>query len=76
VLIPLLLPVMVAAVAVVFPRRLTRVVAAGLLGGFVIVAGFTIGLFYLPAAIAMAAASSRKSRRVHGRHAPSAARTA
>lgn len=50
------LPVLVALVPLVFgagrQARRAAVVSAVLLGGFVVVAGFSIGLFYLPAALA------------------------
>jgi hypothetical protein len=57
VLIPILLPVLVALISVVSPRRAVRVAAVVLLGAFVAVAGFSIGLFYLPAAVAMIVAA-------------------
>jgi hypothetical protein len=59
VLIPILLPVVAAAVALAFPRRVMRVISSVVLGAFVLIAGFTIGLCYLPAAVAMAVAASR-----------------
>jgi hypothetical protein len=43
VVVPMLLPVLVALIAVVFPRPGVRIAAAVLLGAFVLVAGFSIG---------------------------------
>jgi hypothetical protein len=68
VLIPVLLPVLVAAVPCVFRRWVTRVISAVVLGVFVLISGFTIGLCYLPAAIAMVVAASRRTRKPHQRH--------
>lgn len=48
-LVPLLLPVIVALVALLIPKRVMRIVAAVLLAGFALIAGFSIGLFYIPA---------------------------
>ncbi len=42
-------------------RRVTRAVAAALLVAFAVVTGFSVGLFFLPSAVAMiAAAASRR----------------
>ena len=51
-LVPLLLPVIVALVALI-PKRVMRIVAAVLLAEFALIAGFSIGLFYIPAAFTM-----------------------
>lgn len=68
VLIPILLPVLFAAVPCVFPRRVLRVISAVVLGVFVLISGFTIGLCYLPAAIAMVVAASRRPPKHRQRH--------
>jgi hypothetical protein len=54
-IIPVALPVVVALVPVMFPHRVIRIIAAVVLGGFTALGAFSIGLFYLPAALAMAA---------------------
>lgn len=60
------LPVLVALMPLVFGAgrhaRRAEIVSAVLLGGFVVVAGFSIGLFYLPAALA----ATLVARRVAG----------
>ena len=48
-----MLPVVVALVPLVFHTQLIRVIAAVLIGGFVVISGSSIGLFYMPAAIMM-----------------------
>jgi hypothetical protein len=60
------LPLLIALMPVSFaasrrPARLAEVVSAVLLVGFVIVAGFSIGLFYLPAALAAILVARRTS---------------
>jgi hypothetical protein len=62
-MIPMLLPVLVALIPVVFPRRGVRIAAAVLLGAFVVVASFTIGLFYAPATVAMVVAAKVRGGR-------------
>ena len=52
-IIPVLFPAVLAFLALVFRKRVVRIVAAILIGGFTILSGFSIGLFYLPAATAM-----------------------
>jgi hypothetical protein len=52
------LPVVVALVPVMFPARVIRIIAAVVLGGFTALGAFSIGLLYLPAALAMAAAGA------------------
>jgi hypothetical protein len=52
VLIPVMFPVLVAALPLLFRKQVVRVVAAILIGGFSLVA-MSIGLLYLPAAIVM-----------------------
>lgn len=60
VVFPLIVPVLVALPAVIWPGRGTAVASASLLGLFVLVTGFSIGLFYLPALAAMIVAASRR----------------
>lgn len=59
-LLPLLVPVLLASVpAVLWPRRASIVLAAGLgtlLAIFCVLAGFSIGMFYLPSAALLVAA--------------------
>ncbi len=51
---PLLFPVAVAVLPVLWPQsRALRVAAVVLLGGFVFLGAMTIGLFYLPALVAL-----------------------
>jgi hypothetical protein len=65
--VPALRPVVVALVAVTFPHRATRITAAALLGVFALIAGFSIGPFSAPAAVAMAmAAGTGRSGRITG----------
>ena len=52
-IILVLFPVVLALAALVFRKRAVRIVAAALIGGFAIISGFSIGLFYFPAAAAM-----------------------
>jgi hypothetical protein len=61
VLIPILLPVVVASVPLALHGRVMRVISSVLLGAFVLISGFTIGLSYLPAAVAMVLAATRRS---------------
>ena len=50
-------PVLTTLIALLLRKQAVRIVATILLGGFAAIAGFTIGLFYLPAAIPMLLAS-------------------
>ena len=61
VLIPILLPVLVAAVPLAFPRRRMRIISSMLLGAFVVVSGLAVGSCYLAAAGAMVVAATRKN---------------
>lgn len=54
-----LAPAVVAAVPVLLPRRSVRVGAAVVLAAWVAVASASIGLFFVPAAMAAAVAASR-----------------
>ena len=51
VIFPVMFPVLVAALPVVVGKQAVRVVAVLVMGAFVFISGFTIGLFYLPAGI-------------------------
>ena len=57
VFIPVMFPVFTALIAWLVRRQWARIVATILISGFVLIAGFTIGLFYLPSAILMLLAS-------------------
>jgi ABC-type transport system involved in multi-copper enzyme maturation permease subunit len=57
ILIPVMFPVLTTLIALLLRKQAVRIVATILLGGFAVIAGFTIGLFYLPAAIPMLPAS-------------------
>jgi len=50
-------PVLTTLIALLLRKQAVRIVATILLGGFAAIAGFTIGLFYLPAATPMLPAS-------------------
>jgi hypothetical protein len=52
-LIPVTFPVLMALVALLIGKQWVRIVATILISGFVVIGGFTIGMFYLPAAILM-----------------------
>lgn len=56
-LIPAMFPVLTALIALLLRKQVIRVVATILIGLFVVLGGFTIGLFYLPAGILMLLAS-------------------
>jgi len=69
-IVPVMFPVLVAVLPFLSRRRALRVVATILLGGFVIISGLSIGLFYLPAAVAMLlAACTKPPAHVRGLHA-------
>lgn len=59
------IPVLIALVPLSFAAsrhaRRAEVISTVLLGGFVVVAGFSIGLFYLPAALAAILVTRRSS---------------
>ena len=46
-------PVLVALVPLVFRKQAVRIVAAIVMGGFVLISGMSIGMVYLPAGILM-----------------------
>ena len=56
VIVPVMFPVLVALVPLVVRKQAVRIVAAIVMGGFALIS-FSIGLFYLPAAILMALAA-------------------
>ena len=51
VIIPVLFPPSIALLALIFRKQAVRIIATILIGGFAFIAGFSIGLFYLPAAV-------------------------
>jgi hypothetical protein len=52
-LIPVIFPVAVAFVPLVLRKQVVRISAAVIMCGFTFISGFSIGLYYLPAAIMM-----------------------
>jgi len=56
-LLPVFFPVFVALLPVVFKRQFVRIIAAVVLVAFSFIAGFSIGLFYIPAAVVMVLAA-------------------
>jgi hypothetical protein len=52
-IIPVMFPVFTALTALLLRKQWVRIVATILISGFAVIGGFTIGLFYLPAAIPM-----------------------
>jgi hypothetical protein len=52
-LIPALLPAVIALLPLLFRYQAVRIIAAVLLFGFVVIAGFSFGFLYLPAATLM-----------------------
>ena len=57
VIVPVMFPVVVAMVPLVVRRKVTRIVATVVMSGFVFISGFSIGMFYAPAALGMLLAS-------------------
>ena len=55
--VPVGFPVVVAAAALAFRRRAVTIAAAVVLGLFCLIAGFSIGMFYVPAAVTMVVAA-------------------
>ena len=55
--IPVMIPVLIATVPLIFRKQAVRVIAAILMGAFALVSGFSIGLFYLPAGVFMVLAA-------------------
>lgn len=60
VIVPVMFPVFVAMVPLFVRRQAIRIVATIVMGAFVFVTGFSIGTFYVPAAIAMLLAFLRR----------------
>ena len=56
-IIAVMFPVLVAFVPVLVPKQVVRIIAAFVMGGFALISGFSIGLFYLPAAVLMVLAA-------------------
>lgn len=52
-LLPVAFPVIVALLPLVFRMQAIRISAAIVIGAFSFIGGFSIGLFYVPAAVAM-----------------------
>ena len=57
VLIPVMFPVVTTLTALLLRKQWVRIAATILISGFAVIGGFTIGLFYLPAALPMQLAS-------------------
>jgi hypothetical protein len=53
VIVPVMFPVLVVLVPLVVRRKWSRIVAAIVISAFVLISGFSIGMFYLPAASLM-----------------------
>jgi hypothetical protein len=51
VVVPVMFPVLVTLVLLVVRRQTVRVVAATIMGAFVLISSFTIGMLYLPGGI-------------------------
>jgi len=49
--IPLMIPVLIALVPLIFRNQAVRIIAAIVMGAFALVSGFSIGMFYLPAGV-------------------------
>ena len=58
VLIPVMFPVFLTLAPLLIRKQLVRIIATVLIGAFVVIAGFSIGILYLPAAVFMLLASS------------------
>jgi hypothetical protein len=56
-LIPLFFPVLATLMPLLLRKQWVRIIATILLGGFVLVGGFSIGVFYLPPAVMLLLAS-------------------
>jgi hypothetical protein len=59
VLVVVAIPVVVALVPLIFDRATTRTVSTVLLWTFSMITGFSVGLFFVPAAVVMTIASVR-----------------
>lgn len=58
VILPVLFPVFLALLPLVIRKQAVRIAAAIFIGAFSFISGFTIGLFYVPAAIILLLAAS------------------
>lgn len=56
-LIPVMFPVLITLIALLLRKQWVRIAATILISGFALIGAFTIGLFYVPAAILMLLAS-------------------
>ena len=56
-IIPVTFPVVIAFLPVLFRKQAVRIIATIIVWGFTLISGFSIGLFYLPAAILMLVAA-------------------
>jgi hypothetical protein len=52
-IIPVMFPVLVALMPLLFRKQVVRIIATVLMGAFSIIGGMSIGLFYVPAAFLM-----------------------
>ncbi|MDR3698959.1 MAG: hypothetical protein P4L56_04940 [Candidatus Sulfopaludibacter sp.] len=52
-IVPVMFPVVMALLPVLFRKQAVRMAAAFLMGAFALIGSFSIGLLYLPAAIVM-----------------------
>jgi general stress protein CsbA len=52
-IVPVMFPVLVALLPMIFRKQWVRIIATVVLGGFVLIGGFSIGFFYLPAGVLM-----------------------
>jgi len=53
ILVPLSVPVFIALLPLVFPKLAVRICATIVIWGFAFLGGFSIGLFYIPSALAL-----------------------
>jgi len=53
VIVPVMFPVLVTLVPLVVRKQVVRIIATVVMGAFVLISGFSIGMFYLPAGILM-----------------------
>jgi hypothetical protein len=53
VIVPVMFPALVALASLILHRQRVRIVAAIVMGVFVLISGMSIGLFYLPAGVLM-----------------------
>jgi hypothetical protein len=60
-LVPLSFPPVLLLIPLAFAKRALRVTACVVLFAFVVASGFTVGLFYLPAAVLLLLAATHKS---------------